>query len=98
MLCKIKIIYYFETKENDKAIKEIKFRIDHNKSYKDHSYYRSEVNINPKNTIKKKLNNIGIQSKEIAYSNPNKFAKSRDLEEYFMQGYGNIKIDINQVS
>ena len=53
-----------------------------------------------KNTIKKKLVNYKYRHlvlKEIAYSNLTKFHKSRDLEEYFIQEYGNIKSDLRNI-
>ena len=34
---------------------------------------------------------------EIAYSNPTKFPKPRDLEEYFINEYGNIKFDLKNI-
>lgn len=49
----------------------------------------------------KKLNNYKYRYlilKEIAYSNPSKFTKPRDLEENFINEYGNIKIKINKIS
>ena len=36
--------------------------------------------------------------KEIAFSNPSKFKKARDLEENFISEYGNIKIKYNKIS
>ena len=88
---RIKIIYDLEVDDNGQVIKEIKFRKELNKSYEYHSYYRLDIikkdmHYKSKNDIKKKLSDYKYRYlvlKEISYSNPTKFGKPRDLEEYF---------------
>ena len=49
--------------------------------------------------IIKKLNDYKYRYlilKEIEYSNPSKFTKPRESEEYFFHEYGNIEINIKK--
>ena len=102
---RIKIIYDLEAEDNERVIKEIKYRKEHNKTYIDHSYCRLDIIKNDlmyksKNTIIKNLVNYKYRHlvlKEIVFSNPTKFHKSKDLEEYFIQEYGNIKTDLRNI-
>ena len=88
---RIKILYDLEAQDNEQVIKEIKFRKEHDKSYLDHSYCRLDIikkdlKFKSKNTIKKKLVNYKYRHlvlKEIAYSNPTKFHKSRVFRGIF---------------
>ena len=103
---RIKIIYDFKNNDNDKIMNEIIFRKEHDKPYREHSFCRldivkSELSNLSKNEIIKKLSDYKYRHlilKEIAFSNPSKFSKARDLEEYFISEYGNIKIKYNKIS
>ena len=78
---RIKIIYDLEAEDNLDII-------------------RNDLMYKSKNTIIKNLVNYKYRHlvlKEIVFSNQIKFHKSRDLEEYFIQEYGNIKTDLRNI-
>ena len=78
---RIKIIYDLEAEDNLDII-------------------RNDLMYKSKNTIIKNLVNYKYRHlvlKEIVFSNQIKFHKSRDLEEYFIQEYGNIKTDLQNI-
>ena len=78
---RIKIIYNLEAEDNLDII-------------------RNDLMYKSKNTIIKNLVNYKYRHlvlKEIVFSNQIKFHKSRDLEEYFIQEYGNIKTDLRNI-
>ena len=87
-------------------IKEVIFRKDHDIPYREHSFCRLDIVKNElqklsKKEIKKKLSDYKYRHlilKEIAFSNPSKFSKARDLEEYFILEYDNIKIQYNKLN